>query len=53
MGSFALVGLVVWIEQVVGFVVDVVGFLWLIKEGFGRAGQPVNTSQSNQLKQYL
>ncbi len=56
--GFAVVGVIVCIEQVVGFIVvvesieEVVVFavvvvvhlpnLWLIKEGFGRMGQPVN-----------
>ncbi len=67
--GFAVVGLVICIEQVVGFVVVVVGIeevvvfavvvvvhppnLWLIKEGFGRMGKPVNTSGGNQLKMNL
>ncbi len=66
---FAVLGLVVCIEEVVGFVVVVVGIeesvvfavvivvhppnLLLIKEGFGRMGQPVNTSRGYQLKTNL
>ncbi len=64
--GFAVVGLVVCIEQVVEFVVVVVGIeesvefkvvvgvhppkLWLMKGGFGRMGQPFNTSGGDQLK---
>jgi hypothetical protein len=63
--KFAVVGCVVCIEHVVGFVVVVVGIdevmvfavvvvvhppnLGLIKGGFGRMGQPVNTSGGKQL----
>ncbi len=62
----AVVGLVFCIEQVVRFVVVVLSIedfvvfavvvvihlpiLWLIKEGFGKIGQPVNTSGGNQIK---
>ncbi len=65
----AVVGLVVCIEQVMGFEVVVVGIedfvvfavvvvnhlpnLWLIKEGFGIMGQPVKKSGGNQLKPNL
>ncbi len=67
--GFAVLGCVVCIKQVVVFVVVVVGIeqvvvfavvvavhppnLWLIKEGFGRIGQPVITSGGNQQKTNL
>ncbi len=67
--EFAVVGLVVCIEEVVGFVVVVVKIeevmvfavvlvvhpqnLWLIKDSFGKMGQPSNMLGGNQLKMNL
>ncbi len=64
--EFAVVGVLVCIEQVVGCVVVVVSIeevvvfavvvvvhpqnLWLIKDSFGKMGQPSNMLGGNQLK---